>query len=789
MALEPGARLGPYEVVSPLGAGGMGEVYRARHLKLGRDVAIKVLPEELASDPERRQRFEREARAASALNHPNVVTIHDIDERGGIHYIAMELVKGRTLRELLDQGPLPLGRLLALARQVATGLARAHAAGIVHRDLKPENVMVTDDGLVKILDFGLAKLAPEATEAGSQVSTVEQATRAGVVLGTVPYMSPEQAAGRRVDLRSDQFSFGSILYEMATGRRAFRKDTSPQTLAAIIEGEPVPARRLNPALPESLVALVERCLAKDPEGRFVSTRELAAALEAVSETPPTSRLRRRAFWALAAATAAALAWVLPPHIARLWPLPGSGAAPAIMQSVAVLPLQNLSGDPEQDYLAEGMTEALITHLAKVGALKVISRSSTMRYDRGETPVSEIARELGVDAVVEGSAARVGDRVRIMAQLIDPRTGRALWGNSYERAFSDVLRLQGEVAQAIAGEIGAAVTPEERERLTTQKAAVPEALEAYLKGEVHLSRFTPQDLQTALRYFQTALEVDPDYAPAQAGIAMVWSSLIQANVRPPREVGPRALAAASRAVELDGRSSPAHGALGVVRTWYQWDWEGAEAEFQRAIELKPSSAPAHMTYAHLLAQLKRFDESARHMERSLELDPLNPMAQAMSGIQLMMAGQLDEAIARLRATLKRSPGFGLGHVPLWAMLDRKGRYEEALVSLKNHHAITEADPEMVDVLEAGYAAGGYREALRRVAQTLEDRSKNTYVGAIHVVDLFDKVGDREKALEWLERAYEARDPSMAALAVIPLSEELKQAPLYKEMLERLDLPRG
>jgi TolB-like protein/Tfp pilus assembly protein PilF len=786
MALTAGTFLGAYEILSPLGAGGMGEVYRARHRRLGREVAIKILPGDLASEPSRRLRFEREARAASALNHPNIVTIHDIDEDDGTHYIAMELVEGRTVRSLLAEGPLPSDRVIALGRQMAEGLARAHAVGIVHRDLKPENVMVTDDGLVKILDFGLAKVVPGGDDAGSEVSTIEQATRAGMLLGTVPYMSPEQAAGRSVDFRSDQFSFGTILYEMATGRRAFKRETTPQTLAAIIEGEPEPLSRARRGLPEALVTLAERCLAKKPEDRFSSTDELVAALGRAAEQAPSSPLRRRALWALVGLAAVALAAVLLPKVAERWRGLTAGAGAPAIQAIAVLPLENLSGDPEQRYFADGMTEALITDLARVGAVKVIARSSTMRYRGSETPLAQIAQELGVDAVVEGSAQRVGDQVRITAQLVEPTTMRALWADSYEGSFADVLRLQGEAAQAIAAEIGAAASPQEEELLKARRSVAPEALEAYLKGEFHVMRFTPQDFQAALRYFQAALDVDPDYAEANAGIAIVLSSIVQSGAVPARQVGPRALAAAKRAIELDDHSSRAHTALAALRTWYEWDWMGGEAEFRRAIELNSSNALARMGYAHLLAQRKRFAESTEQREKGLALDPLNPFFQAFAAIELMMEGHFDEAIEHLRTTMEQNPGFGLGYVPLWVLLDRKGRYEEALESLKSHYAITLGDPGLVEVLDRGYAKGGYRQALQQAAETLEARSASTYVPALHVANLYDLAGNPTKALDWVERAYEARDPSMAALAVIPFSDELRRDPRFHELLRKMDL---
>jgi TolB-like protein/Flp pilus assembly protein TadD len=786
MSVSAGTRLGPYEVVSPLGAGGMGEVYRARHVKLGRDVAIKVLPADVAGSPERRRRFEREARAASALNHPNIVTIHDIDEHDGVHYIAMELVEGHTLRQLLAKGPLPPERVVAVARQMAEGLARAHAAGVVHRDLKPENVMVAGDGLVKILDFGLAKLAPARLETGlSEATTVEQPTHDGLVIGTIPYMSPEQAAGRPVDFRSDQFSFGSILYEMAAGRGPFARETAAQTLAAIIEGAPEPLGRLNPSIPPTLVAIAERCLTKDPARRFAMTDELASALRAVPDAP-AHRSRRAALWVAAGLVAASLALALAAGVRQRWRPPSLVTSVPAIRAVAVLPLRNLSGDPQQQYFADGITEALITDLSKIRALKIISRSSVMRYRGTKAPVSEIARQLGVDAVIEGSAQRAGDRVRITAELIEASSDRVLWGESYERAFADALRLEGELAQAVAQGVGTTVTLEERKRLSGRPAIAPEALEAYLKGVFRLQRFTPQDLDAALRFFQQALQMEPGYAAAQVGIAQVWSFRMQGGLVAPREAGPRGLAAVEKALSIDPDLSEAHMALAGLRAWFEWKWDVGDAEYRRAIELNPSNAQARAFHSHLLTLLGRFTQGTEEMDRALRLDPVNPFVQVLSAIQLILVGRFEDGITRIQATFAGTPGFGIGHIPLWAALDHQGHYEEALRALKDYYAVEQNAPEVVEAIEHGRQAGGYREALRRAAKALEMRARSTSVGAVNVASLYDQAGDREKAIQWLETAYDAHDPNLGYVSVVPFTPGLVRDSRFQDLLRRLGL---
>jgi TolB-like protein/Flp pilus assembly protein TadD len=547
----------------------------------------------------------------------------------------------------------------------------------------------------------------------------------------------------------------------------------------------VPVGTLSRRLPAALVTIIEQCLAKKPERRFASTRDLASALHTVPEPKPASGIGRKALWVAAGVVALGLAGALLPKAARLWrSLTPDRSAPAI-RAIAVLPLQNLSGEAEQDYFADGMTEALITDLAQIGALRVTSRSSAMRYKQTKAPLADVARELGVDAVVEGSAQRVGDRVRIMAQLIDVKSDRVLWGESYERAVSDVLRLEGEVAQAIAAEIGALVTPEQKTRLTVRRTVAPAALEAYLKGEFHLYRLTPQDLETAASLFQSALAIDPDYAAAHVGIAELWSARMQVGRVPPSEAAPLALAAAQRALKLDASSSNAHLALANVKTWYEWDWKAGEAEFQQAIELNPSNARALFFHAHMLTLLGRFEPADRQMDEALKLDPLNPLFQVGAATQLIFGGRFDDGIARLQTTFEKTPGFGMGHIPLWAALDHQGRYDEALAALKAFYATEQAAPEIVKALEQGSAEGGYKAALKRVAQALEPRARS--VGTINLVNIYDAAGDADKALEWLATAYERHDPNMAYISVIPFSEKLRRDSRFQEMLRRMGLP--
>jgi TolB-like protein/Tfp pilus assembly protein PilF/predicted Ser/Thr protein kinase len=792
MSVPSGRRLGPYEILSPIGAGGMGEVLKARDTRLQRTVAIKVLPSELSSDAERRSRFEREAHAASALNHPNITTVFDIGEDEGTHYIVMELVEGKTLRELMHEGPLSTETMLPLATQIAEGLAKAHSAGIVHRDLKPENVMVTEDGLVKILDFGLAKLVPQGAGEGSEAPTETRVTQEGVYLGTVPYMSPEQAANRRLDYRSDQFSFGSILYEMATGKRAFKKDTVPETLAAIIEDEPEPIRKLNEAVPAELSVIVERCLAKGPAQRYESTGDLAKELKAVPEAPSPWRARRRVLSGTGAVVVVLLAAALGPKLRGLWDQLTTRAGPAPIESLAVLPLRNLSGDPEQEYFADGMTEALITDLAKLSGLKVIAPHSAMRYKGTDKPLAEVARELGVDALVEGSALRAGNSVRIMAQLIDPKTEQALWAESYERALENVLVLQGEVAQAIAGELAVSLTPDETRRMAAARPVNPEAYDAYLKGSFYWKTLTPEGLDTAERYFELALEKDPSYAPAYAGLAWVWADRQQMGITPPHEAGPKGKAAARRAIALDDSSAEAHGALGAIRTWTDWDWDGAGEAWRRALKLDPQAANAHAYFAHFLLITGRTEEAIRHSERAIELDPYNALFHALYAQVLGITRRHDDAMAAARTALAMDPGMGVAADALNSVFVAKGMRDEQLALQRERIA---GNPELVAAFEQGLVEGGYEGAMRRVADLLAawyeaDAPRPGWIGTpASIAEFYNWAGDHERRMDWLEKGHEVRDPMLPYVASCPLSDPLRPDPRFQELLRKMNLPQA
>ena len=619
-----GKTLSRYRVLGKLGAGGMGEVYRAHDERLDRDVALKVLPTHTLADEASRKRFRKEALALSKLNHPNIATVHDFDTQDGVDFLVMEYVSGTTMSEKLAAGALAEPEVVRLGLQVAEGLAAAHDHGVVHRDLKPGNLRLTSDNRLKILDFGLAKLVRPVVDTAATMSQTE--TPAGA--GTLPYMPPEQLQGKPVDARTDLYALGAVLYEMSTGRRAFPERESHRLITAILHQTPQPPRALNREVSAGLESIIFKALEKDPERRYQSAGELRVDLERLSGPEPFL------------------------------------AAPRRRESIAVLPLANLSGDPEQDYFADGITEALITELGRIGALRVISRRSVMRYKGSDKSLPEIARELDVETVVEGSALRSGDRVRITAQLIHAATDSQLWAERYERNLRDILVLQGEVTTAIAREINVKLTPQEQARLASARTVNPEAHEAYLKGRFHQEKFTPQDLEIAMNYFQSALEKDPNYALAYVGIASVWYSRQQMGFVPPHEAGPRLKAATAKALELDSTLAEVHYSLAIVRGWTDWDWEGAEAEFRRAIEINPNYAHACAVYSHILMIMRRPEEALAQIERALELDPHNPMFQAFDGIRLNLLHRYDEAIVQFRAALRTTPNLDFAQQGLW-----------------------------------------------------------------------------------------------------------------------------
>jgi serine/threonine protein kinase/TolB-like protein/tetratricopeptide (TPR) repeat protein len=788
-ALTSGARLGPYEIISFLGSGGMGEVYRARHDKLGRHVAIKVLPPEFAADEQRLRRFEREARTASSLSHPNIVTIYDVAEDRGMHYISMELVQGQTLRSRLESGSIAVCDLVGVGGQIADGLAKAHAAGIVHRDLKPENLMVTGDGHLKILDFGLSKLAPQTAPRERRVDSADD-TRPGAILGTIPYMSPEQAAGRPVDHRSDQFALGSILLEMATGRRAFQRDSAPQTLAAIIEADPEGLAQARATLPGPLVETLERCLAKDPQRRFASTDDLAGALKGLQSAALTeSRPARRRSKVRGLAPVGGLTVLGSLTLALAFDLGGARTSllrPGTrIRSVAVLPLENLSGDPAQEVIADGIHAALLTDLARLdGFERVTARQSVSRYKGSSKALREIARELGVDAVMTGSFVRLDDRVQITAQLVEASNERTLWAGRYEREMRDVLALQNAILSAMTREIRVKLSPQAEARLSKAARTVdPAAYELCLRGKALVSQLTPEGIQRGLEYFQQAVEADPSDPMPHAGLAIAYS-LVGHSVDPEAYV--KARTAAQKALALDDSLADVHEALAMISLYQVWDWPAAEESFRTALDLDASLPGAHANYGWYLQLIGRREEGITEEIRSMRLDPLNPVFAAWVGAMYWDAARHDEAIDAAKKSVELNPSFPWGHYVLGGVYAAQGKFDAAVAQ---HRKMAEVSADGKWVLALTYAfAGRDLEARALAAEVAKGSSPKAALGLglVHA-----ELGDADEAFRWLNRMVDLRD-SWGPWVSVPGGQwrsldPLRNDPRFRALLQRMNLP--
>ncbi len=771
----------------------MGEVYRARDPELEREIALKILPSTTLADDTGRARMLREARLAARLNHPHVCTVHEVGEADGHVYIAMELVDGRSLAAVLADGALPLERAVRYGAQVADALAHAHGRDVVHRDLKSANIMITPEGRAKVLDFGLAK--PLAGDDPSRITTALEMTAPGSAVGTLPYMAPEQLRGRPADARSDLWAVGVVLYEMVAGRRPFIGETSYDVSAAILT-HPPPS--LPAGVPATIRGVIDRCLAKAPGERYQRAEEVRAALEAVGSgavaaeatAPRTSGATRQRRLSLAAAGLVAVLAVLAVldvgGVRAL--LPRRGRQPKEVR-MAVLPFVNLSGHPDQEYLSDGLTQEMISQLGRLHprGLSVIARSSVMRYKGGDTPVDRIGRELGVDYVLEGSARREGNRVRITAELVHAGDQIQLWAHTYERELAGILELQSEVAERVAEALALELLPDERQRLESVRTVDPEAYDAYLKGSYNWQKLTADGIDTAERYFQLALREDPSYAPAYQGLAIVWAARQQMGFVAPAEASSKARTAARRAVELDVRSAEAHEALAMITTWIDWDWRAAEPEWRRALELNPNSATAQAYYAHYLINTGRVDEALPHSERALELDPFNPLFHTLRGIVLHFQGHVGEALEAARTALALQPdqpgGLCLLAITAFEAGDQAGSVEAAKTYMRTNYA----NPVAEEAFDRGWREGGGAEAMRRGATALAAGFETTYVLPLDIAVFFMLAGEHEQALEWIEKGYEVRDSNMPYLGW-PVFDPVRSDPRFQDVVRRMGLPR-
>jgi serine/threonine-protein kinase len=837
--LQSGALVGHYRVIEPIGHGGMGIVYKAEDTRLGRLVALKFLPAAWTEDPMALERFRREARAASALNHPNACTIHAIEEHDGRPFIVMEFLNGQTLAEYIAGRPLAIGRLLELSVQIADALQAAHQQGITHRDIKPGNIFVTDRGHAKILDFGLARInaapdgarhgflsvissAPSATSpaadaASSPANATSSAadssaadapssaadagslslTKPGRVMGTVPYVSPEQLRGEQPDSRSDLFSFGTVLYEMATGHAAF-SGAPEASVDAILHHEPPTLLLSNPDLPSELAQIVTRALEKNRERRYQSAAEVKADLLRVRVDKsagligqlPISRRKpdQVRHWASVLVLGILLAVTIPAVLwkARNGPEHATSANPLQVSSIAVLPLENLTGDPSQDYFAEGLTDALITRLAHIHALRVISRTSVLQYRGRRMPAPQIAKELNVDAIVEGTVVRSGTRVQISSQLIQASTDRHLWADSYEGDLKDILRLQADVAGAIVSQIRINLTPNEQKRLTSARRIDPEAYEAYQKGRYFFDK-GPASRRKAVENFRQAIEKDPAYAEAYCWLSTCYLFQESLDSADPKESMAKARAAAIKALELDDNLAEAHTALAAVLHRYDWNWAQAEAEFKRALELNPSSSETHRQYAVFLKCLRRFDEAIAEGIKAQALDPLSFSVIDSLGLVFYFARQYDRAIEQARRALDLDPNHPGPHGLLGLVYGQNGNLPLAVQELEKAAALSERR-QLVQLGTLGYmyARSGDRVRALRILDELKQTSAQGHVLNYGMAVIHAGLKEPEQALDWLEQGWRKHSFQLANLDVDPVLDSLRSHPRFRELVRRIGL---